>query len=340
VYIKSKRTYILNRDNNKAAHPIAPYHHIGCSSNEYREVMEGLSHEESIPTDEDFIPTEPERSNATSTTTITGRSMSGTLYRKVAKRTYPWLPVTADPLTSPIPIDGDIPVARKPRLEVPLLASPTAEEGASRCSTNAASPDAEEAALPHTVALPADDDAKDGPVTYTQSHASTTTRAAHRFTPEEDAKLSSVVANTRKKKWGQKCRIDWVAVAVLVPGRTKEQCSRRWFDALNPIMNWTPGHKGLWTTEEDCALKDAVQRYGGKHWIAIATLIPSRTREQCWSRWRHNLKPSIYQATVRKGSWTTEEHDALKKAVENYGGKKWDAIAALVPGRTKPQCYG
>jgi hypothetical protein len=106
----------------------------------------------STPADEAPVPMETESSNDTSTATSTtaGRSMSGTLRRKVAKRTFPWSPAAAEPLASPTPIDGDgdilVPVAKKPRLEEPLLE--TTEEAA-----KIASPDAEEAALP-----PADPD--------------------------------------------------------------------------------------------------------------------------------------------------------------------------------------
>jgi hypothetical protein len=110
--------------------------------------MEVLLDEASMPADEPSVPTEPESSNDTSTATITtaGRSMSGTLRRKVAKRTFPWLPAAAEPLASPTPIDGDgdipVPVAKKPRLEEPPLE--TTEEAA-----KIASPGAEETALLH-----------------------------------------------------------------------------------------------------------------------------------------------------------------------------------------------
>jgi hypothetical protein len=45
-----------------------------------------------------------------------------------------------------------------------------------------------------------------------------TTRAPRRWTPEEDAKLTSAVTKTRKKKFGKELKVDWVVVAVLVPG--------------------------------------------------------------------------------------------------------------------------
>ncbi len=67
--------------------------------------------------------------------------MSGELRRKVAKRSFPLLPL----LLNSIDGDGDgdilVPLAKKPRLEVPLVAIPTTEEVASR--TKSTSPDVE-----------------------------------------------------------------------------------------------------------------------------------------------------------------------------------------------------
>jgi hypothetical protein len=128
-----------------------------CESHEGVAAAAAASHqmnmdEASMPADEASVPMETESSNDTSTATSTtaGRSMSGTLSRKVAKRTYPWWPAAAEPLALPTPIDGDgdipVPVAKKPRREVPLLE--TTEE-----ATKISSPDAEKAAL-----LPADVD--------------------------------------------------------------------------------------------------------------------------------------------------------------------------------------
>jgi hypothetical protein len=55
------------------------------------------------------------------------------------------------------------------------------------------------------------------------------------------------------------------------------------------------------------------------------------------------LKPNIDQVTGRTGKWGEDEEIKLKDAVQTmavqtHGGKNWDAIAALVPGRTKNQC--
>jgi hypothetical protein len=50
--------------------------------------------------------------------------------------------------------------------------------------------------------------------------------ATGRWTPKEDAKLTNAVSNTCKTKHGEKLKIDWVAVAALVPGRTKNECKK------------------------------------------------------------------------------------------------------------------
>jgi hypothetical protein len=60
-------------------------------------------------------------------------------------------------------------------------------------------------------------------VTETKPNFGATSRCAL----EEDAKLTSTVTNTRKKKWGKKHTMDWVAVAKHVPGRVEERCRCR-----------------------------------------------------------------------------------------------------------------
>jgi myb proto-oncogene protein len=132
---------------------------------------------------------------------------------------------------------------------------------------------------------------------------------------------------------------DWLAISALVPGRTNSQCRQRWHYALNPSINRASGRTGKWSEDEDIKLKDAVQTHGCKHWGAIAALVPGRTKIQCWGRWHDALDPSIDRANGRKGKWTAVEDSKLKDAVQRYGGKNWFAISALVPGRTKNQCF-
>jgi hypothetical protein len=163
--------------------------------------------------------------------------------------------------------------------------------------------------------------------------------ATARWTPEEDAKLTDAVSNTCKKKHGKKLKIDWVAVASLVPGRTRKQCLDRWCAALDPTIALTAGSTGKWTEDEDLKLRAAVQTHGGKNWYAIALMVPGRTKNQCYSRWYDALDPSIALTAGRTGTWSADEVIKLKAAVQTHGGKNWNAIAAMVPGRTKSQCH-
>jgi myb proto-oncogene protein len=131
---------------------------------------------------------------------------------------------------------------------------------------------------------------------------------------------------------------DWQAIAALVPSRTKTQCRFRWHRVLDPSIGRANGRTGKWVENEDIKLKDAVQTHGSKNWGAIKALVPGRTRDQCYSRWRHVLDPNIDRTTGRTGIWAEDEDIKLKDAVHRHGGKNWDAIAALVLGRAESQC--
>jgi hypothetical protein len=153
-----------------------------------------------------------------------------------------------------------------------------------------------------------------------------TTGATGHWTPEEDVKLTGAVTNSRKKKWGKEYKTDWVAVAALIPGRTKRQCRNRWRSALDPSIEKAGGRTGIWKEDEDIKLKNAVQKHGGKNWGAIAALVPGRTKNQCHSRWQNALDPSIDRVNGRTGEWKEDEDIELKHAAQNHGGKNWDAL--------------
>jgi hypothetical protein len=196
---------------------------------------------------EAFIPVESVimLSDTTSSTT------TYTLRRKAAKRTEPWylFPPRQDEDTSKTP------VRKKPRLEDPL---PTT---AAEAATNTASPDIAMAspdvakAPPYPVDVDGDDCvneedscANDDDDTHTDSMGdaqskprATTHVNRHDWTPEEDAELTCAVTNTCKKKPGKEYRIDWVAIAALVPNPTERQCIDRWHNTLldSCIDDWT-----------------------------------------------------------------------------------------------------
>jgi hypothetical protein len=151
-----------------------------------------------------------------------------------------------------------------------------------------------------------------------------------KWVDDEDIKLKDAVQTYGVKNWS--------AIAALVPGRTKNQCSQRWHNTLNPSIAVANSRTGIWAEDEDSKLKDAVQRHAAKNWAAIAAVVPGRTKNQCSHRWHNTLNPSIDRTKGREGKWTAVENSKLKDGVHTHGGKNWGAIAALVPGRTTNQC--
>jgi myb proto-oncogene protein len=150
------------------------------------------------------------------------------------------------------------------------------------------------------------------------------------WTEDEDSKLEDAVQTHGGK--------DWVAISLLVPGRTKKECNQRWHSVMNPSITLAAGRTGKWTAVEEGKPKDAVQTHGDKDWAAIATLVPGRTKIQCCNRWDYVLDANIDRANGRAGKWADDEDSKLRDAVERHGGKDWGAISVLVPGRTKKQC--
>jgi hypothetical protein len=244
-----------------------------------------------------------------------------------AKRTLPCDRTVEElDIVSP-PHDEAIP-ARKMRrpLEKPL---PTTTDKVTRAIT---SPD-----LSEEISPPAAENyvANADPVTGTQPNA-----GAGGWTSEEDEKLTRAVTNTSKKKQGKEYKTDSAAISALIPWRTRIQCCNRWHNGLDPSINLTAGRKGKWTVVEDSNLKDAVQTHGGKGWGAIAALVPGRAERQCWHRWHDILDPDMDRASGLRGKWTAVENRKLEDAAQTQGDRKdWVAISALVPGRTRGQCY-
>jgi myb proto-oncogene protein len=152
-----------------------------------------------------------------------------------------------------------------------------------------------------------------------------------KWSEDEDKNLKDAVETHGGKNWG--------TIAALVPGRTKIQCSSRWCNILAINIDPMKARAGKWTADENIKLKDAVQTHGGKDWAAIAALVPGRTKMQCRDRWKGALDSNIDPTTARAGKWSEDEDKKLKDSVKTHGGKDWAAIAALVLGRTKSQCY-
>jgi hypothetical protein len=82
-----------------------------------------------------------------------------------------------------------------------------------------------------------------------------TPRLSSRWTPDEDDKLKDAVL-----RYGAN---NWIEIAKLVPGRTRRQCTSRWYFALDPSLDKTPGRTGKWTA---CQRRQPTQRSGTNVW--------------------------------------------------------------------------
>jgi hypothetical protein len=246
-----------------------------------------------------------------------------TVRRKAAKRSEPWYleepPQNAAASLPPSLQVDETPATKKPRIEEPLFIT--------------TSPDVS-LDLPPPVADIDDRVTDTQPVNHPRA-----VRVIDRWTPEEDARLTSAVTDKcNMKHGGKEHTMDWVAVAALVQGRTNRQCRHRWNHIVDPGISMTPVQKGKWGEEEDRRLQNSVRIHGGKDWAAIAALVPGRTKSQCRNRWHGVCHPSIDRSNGRTGKWGEDEDVKLKGAIQAHGVKDWVAIAALVPSRTKSQC--
>ena len=98
-----------------------------------------------------------------------------------------------------------------------------------------------------------------------------------RWTSEEDAALLKSVA-----KYGKR----WYEVARALPGRTDDQCAKRYKDAVDPSIRWCNSPlpscilthlagRDPWTAEEDELIWSAFEKHGNK-WHTIANTLQGR----------------------------------------------------------------
>ncbi|KAJ3064983.1 hypothetical protein HK102_008061, partial [Quaeritorhiza haematococci] len=141
-----------------------------------------------------------------------------------------------------------------------------------------------------------------------------------KWTAVEDALLK---AGIEKYGYG-----NWESIASTIHGRTARQCRVRWRWSASPDIK-----KGKWTFEEDGKLEAYIELTGAGDWESIAATIPGKTGHQCRVRWISCLSPEI-----KKGPWTAKEDEFLRRGIERFGEGKWEAISAMIPGRSAPRC--
>jgi hypothetical protein len=222
-----------------------------------------------------------------------------------------------NPFSTMPPQDEDVPAAKRPRLEEASTGTMSTAEDADTFVDAVQTTHVVTAASPDDTVGVAPTDAVTGAALLPSAGASRARAPPQIWTPEEDAKLTGAVKTLGKY---------WVAVAVLVPGRTTKQCRQRWAETLDPGMN-----SGRWTVEEDAMLIEAVTELG-EDWVGVAVMVTGRTILQCRYRWVESLHPAIIS-----GRWTADEDAILIEAVAELG-VDWIGVSALVPSRTNIQC--
>ncbi|KAI8927776.1 hypothetical protein BC831DRAFT_451031 [Entophlyctis helioformis] len=123
--------------------------------------------------------------------------------------------------------------------------------------------------------------------------------------------------------------IDWQDISRMVGTRSPIECQMRWTVAQHPFINKDPFDK-----EELDELAKTIEKYKGRDWVQIATEHGrGRVSIQCLKAYRTQIKPRHLGVT-----WTREEDDIMRLAIEKYGTSEWFKIAHLLDGRTPKQC--
>ncbi|KAL0476390.1 Myb-related protein [Acrasis kona] len=77
-----------------------------------------------------------------------------------------------------------------------------------------------------------------------------------------------------------------------------------------------------WTEDENRRLVEAVVKYEGKNWQAIAEEVANKTQDQCNQHWHRVINPLI-----SKDPWTEEEDEILVQAVSDVGESSWKKVS-------------
>lgn len=116
-----------------------------------------------------------------------------------------------------------------------------------------------------------------------------------RWTVEEDRALMEAHARLGPS---------WQRVQQEIPGRTDDQCAKRYIEVLDPS---TRDRLRRWTPDEDMALIQRVKRYGTK-WRTISGEMAGRPLLTCRNRWRKIV------TDVARGKASSEIAKAVEEA--------------------------
>ncbi|KAF9936998.1 hypothetical protein BGZ65_001890 [Modicella reniformis] len=118
------------------------------------------------------------------------------------------------------------------------------------------------------------------------------------WTEEEDHLLKTGV---------QMFKGQWSKIAEQIPGRTDDQCAKRWREGLDPLID-----RAAWTQEDDLLLLQRFEEFGSQ-WQKIALAFPGRPGLHCRNRWRklqRNLN-QMKRVNKRRILGTAGDHAAI-----------------------------
>lgn len=128
-------------------------------------------------------------------------------------------------------------------------------------------------------------------------------RRARPWTAEEDIRLLAGINKYGLESWEK-------VLSVVGNGRTKPQCSQRWYRGINPKINKSP-----WSEAENQKLFKLVDEYGVKVWSKVAAQMGSRSDVQCRYHYFQLIKNSRSKHT-RNHYRNSRVHHAAKALVD------------------------
>ncbi|OHT16673.1 hypothetical protein TRFO_41657 [Tritrichomonas foetus] len=113
-------------------------------------------------------------------------------------------------------------------------------------------------------------------------------RKAHSWSNYEDQRLVAGIYRYGINNWGNVA--DFVG-----NGRTKAQCSQRWYRGIDPSIC-----KGPWTDDEEALLVNLLLQYGEKSWKTVAQFIDHRSDVQCRYHFAQMRKGNPFEYNTKK----------------------------------------
>lgn len=121
-------------------------------------------------------------------------------------------------------------------------------------------------------------------------------RKSRPWTQYEDQRLLCAIYNNGIENWTQISKF-------VGNGRTRSQCSQRWYRGLDPKIC-----KSQWSKEEERKLVDLVRTHGDKSWTNIATKMGNRSDVQCRYRYKQLQRDNNIMKKHKKNTEIANEN--------------------------------